>query len=56
MFRRFWTSAEYGKILSLKIILMEFRLLQQNTVIGVFDVGLRKEGKNFIMDIFANRM
>lgn len=34
---------------------MEFGLLQQNTMIGVFYVGLGKEGKNLIMNIFVNR-
>lgn len=34
---------------------MEFGLLRQNTVIGVFYVGLWKEGKNLIMNIFVNR-
>lgn len=57
MFRRFWTCAEYGKILCwcLKRFLMKFGLLQQNTMIGVFYVGLEKEGKNFIMNITVNR-
>lgn len=37
------------------MFLMEFGLLQQNTMIGVFYVGLGKEGKNLIMNIFVNR-
>lgn len=37
------------------LLQMEFCLLQQNTMIGVFFVGLGKEGKNFIINIFVNR-
>lgn len=36
-------------------VLMEFGLLQQKTMIGVFYVGLGEESKNFIMNIFVNR-
>lgn len=40
------------------LLQMEFGLLQQNTmnrIQGVFFVGLGKEGKNFIINIFVNR-